>query len=215
MREFSKKYLDFLKGPLAGLNLTKITSEEEFYNKQIIDSLLPLESSDVFKECLAKCKKLVDVGFGGGFPIIPLAYKHDDCRFLGLEARRKKADAVTKIKDHFELSNVNLIHQRFEEVYFDSDVVVTFKAVGRIEDLLPMISCSGNSYVFFYKGPNVYELEDLSVVENEWELIEEKFIDIPGTEGRYLIGFKNKSVPRGTNRKKNKSLVKHLLSELI
>jgi 16S rRNA (guanine527-N7)-methyltransferase len=36
------------------------------------------------------------------------------------------------------------------------------------------------------------------MIETDWELIEEKSFDVPGTEGRLLLGFKNRKVLRGT-----------------
>ena len=67
MKEFSHKYLRFLKDELSGLNLTRILDEEEFYQKQVLDSVLPIQSTDIVRDRLKKTKLLVDVGFGGGF----------------------------------------------------------------------------------------------------------------------------------------------------
>ncbi len=199
MKEFAKKYLDLLTGEFAGINLTRIESPEEFYQKQVIDSVLPETESKVFKNCLEKTKILVDVGFGGGFPILPLAFTNPDKTFLGFDARAKKAQVVQKIADTLGLKNAKLKHQRLETVDFDVDTMITFKAVGKVADYLPLIRTSKTVYVFFYKGPNFYELEDIEeLLEKDWELIEEKTYDVPGTEGRILLGFKNRKVLRGT-----------------
>lgn len=199
MKEFSKKYLDLLTGEFAGINLTRITDPEEFYQKQIIDSVLPETESKVFKNALEKTKLLVDVGFGGGFPILPLAFTNPDKKFIGFEARSKKAQVVQKIAGHLGLTNVKLKHQRLETVDFDMDTVITFKGVGKVADYLPLLRTNKTLYVFFYKGPNFYELEDIEdMLETDWELIEEKAFDVPGTEGRLLLGFKNRKVLRGT-----------------
>ncbi|MGZ3745425.1 MAG: 16S rRNA (guanine(527)-N(7))-methyltransferase RsmG [Bacteriovorax sp.] len=203
MKEFSKKYLDLLTGEFSGINLTRIDGPEEFYNKQVLDSVLPETESEVFKNALEKTKILVDIGFGGGFPILPLAFKNPDKKFFGFDARAKKAQVVSKIADRLGLSNARLMHQRFEEVIFDKDVVVTFKAVGKVADLLPLFKTTKTLYVFFYKGPNFYELEDIEPLLDTWELIEEVSYDVEGTEGRLLLGFKNKNVLRGTKTAKN------------
>jgi len=199
MKEFSQKYLNLLTGEFAGINLTRITSPEEFYQKQIIDSVLPQVESKIFKNCLEKTNLLVDVGFGGGFPILPLAFKNPDKKFIGFEARAKKAQVVQKIAKALGLNNVFLKHQRLETVDFDLETVITFKGVGKVSDYLPLLRTSSTLYVFFYKGPNFYELEDIEdMLESNWELIEEKAYDVPGTEGRVLLGFKNRKVLRGT-----------------
>src|SRR3954466_10046639 len=106
MKDFSQKYLDLLTGEFAGINLTRNESPEEFYNKQIMDSVLPQEHSDVFKKVLDKTKILVDIGFGGGFPILPLAQANPDKKFYGFDARAKKAQVVSKIAQKLELKNV-------------------------------------------------------------------------------------------------------------
>ena len=199
MKEFAKKYLDLLTGEFAGINLTRIESPEDFYNKQILDSVMPMTESKVFRNCLETTKIVVDVGFGGGFPILPLAFKNPDVKFIGMEARAKKAQVVQSIANSLGLTNATLKHQRLDFVDFDVDTVITFKAVGKVIDFLPMIRTDKTVYVFFYKGPNFYELEDIEeLLEKNWELIEEKSYDVPGTEGRVLLGFKNRKVLRGT-----------------
>jgi 16S rRNA (guanine527-N7)-methyltransferase len=203
MKEFSKKYLDLLTGEFAGINLTRIQSEEEFYQKQIVDSVLPETESEVFKEQLEKTKILVDIGFGGGFPILPLAFNNPDKKFYGFDARAKKVEVVRKIADKLELKNVKLMHYKVEEIEFDKDVVVTFKAVGKVSDFLPLFKTTKTLHVFFYKGPNFYDLEDIESVLDNWEVVEEISYDVPGTEGRLLLGFKNKKVLRGTKTEKN------------
>ena len=203
MKEFAKKYLDLLTGEFAGINLTRIESFEEFYQKQIVDSVLPQKESEVFAKCLNQTKTMVDIGFGGGFPILPMAQSNPEFNFFGFDARAKKAQVVSQIASRLDLKNVKLIHQRFEEVIFDKDVVVTVKAVGKVADLLPLFKSNKNLYVFFYKGPNFYELEDIEEVLETWELIEELSYDVDGTEGRVLLGFKNKNVLRGTKTAKN------------
>ncbi len=199
MKEFSQKYLTLLTGEFAGINLTRITTPEEFYQKQIIDSVLPQKESKVFRNALEQTKLLVDVGFGGGFPILPLAFTNPDKTFMGFEARAKKAQVVQKIAAALGLTNVFLKHQRLETIDFDQDVVITFKGVGKVSDYLPLLRSNKTLFVFFYKGPNFYELEDIEeMIESNWELIEEKSYDVPGTEGRVLLGFKNRKVLRGT-----------------
>ena len=203
MKEFSEKYLNLLTGEFSGINLTRIEGPEEFYNKQILDSVLPEVHSEVFKKALEKTGLLVDIGFGGGFPVLPLAYKNPDKKFYGFDARAKKVQIVSKIAASLNLKNVKLLHQRFEEVIFDKDAVITFKAVGKVSDLLPLLKTNRTLYVFFYKGPNFYELEDIEKLLDTWELIEEVSYEVEGTEGRVLLGFKNLNVLRGTKTGQN------------
>lgn len=208
MIEFAKKYYSLLNGEYAGINLTRINDFDEFYNKQILDSILPYEQSIVFKKSIEENEYLVDVGFGGGFPILPLANICSDKKFIGIETRAKKVKVVSEIANKLGLSNVSLKHSRIENILFDFDCVVTFKAVGKVNDFLSKIKPAANVTIFFYKGPGFYELEaeQIKAAQLDWDIIAEDELSIPGTEKRYLIGFKNKNVLRGTN--KLKQLVK-------
>lgn len=212
MEAFSKKYYSILTNELAGLNLTRILDYDEFYQKQVIDSLLPIENSKFFTNDLNKTKLLVDVGFGGGFPILPLAYKFPEYFFIGIEARKKKADAVTLIAKQLSLKNVKLYHHRLEDLFIDREVIFTFKAVSEIEKLLKKISTNQTVKAYFYKGPNVESLEKIDGIKG-WNRKEKLDISVPYADGRTLISYENINVPRGTIKSKNKNLVN--LSNLI
>lgn len=208
MRAFSDKYLSILTGELAGLNLTRILGPEEFFNKQIVDSILPYEESKYLNKRLSETKRLIDVGFGGGFPLVPLAWREPGFSFIGFEARRKKADAVSLICERLELKNVRPMHQRLEEVLIDRDCVITFKAVGKINEMLGLINVLRGTKVsvFFYKGPQLDQLENFNKIR-DWKQISDEYFDVPGTDKRRLIGFEY--VPSGTlvRTKTNKNLV--------
>lgn len=209
MKEFAERYLKLLTEDFASINLTRIDDFDSFYHKQILDSVDPLSQSEIFKDSINESGVLIDVGFGGGFPILPLAKVLPEIKFFGFEARAKKASVVTQIADRLEIKNAKLLHQRLEDVFFDRPVVITFKAVGKIHEFLDMINTDQKVKVFFYKGPNYKELENLPLVFRRWEQVEEMSYNVDGTEGRVLIGFQNKDVPRGTS--KNKILFSSLL----
>lgn len=200
MLDFSIRYLHILKTQLAGLNLTNILDQDEFYHKQILDSILPYQESKLFQEDVKRTGIVVDVGFGGGFPILPLAKLLPDVKFVGVESRRKKAEAVTLIAEELGLTNVKLVHSRLEDFLFDRPATVTFKAVGTVGDYLPLIHRQHQMKVFFYKGPNFLELEGSMIkkMEKEWKLLENQEIKVPGTQQRFLVSFCSQNVPRGT-----------------
>lgn len=200
MLDFSLHYLQILKTQFAGLNLTKILDQDEFYHKQILDSILPYQESKLFQAEVAKMGIVVDVGFGGGFPILPLAKLLPDVKFVGVESRRKKAEAVTLIAQELGLNNVKLVHSRLEDFYFDKPAAITFKAVGTVGDYLPKISSKFIMKAFFYKGPGFLDLEGKQVKElnKTWRLLENQEIKVPGTQQRFLVSFASVNVPRGT-----------------
>lgn len=201
MLDFSIRYLNVLKSKLAGLNLTNILEPDEFYHKQILDSINPYLQSELFKSHVQKRGVVVDVGFGGGFPILPLAKLLPDIKFVGVESKRKKVDAVKLIAEELGLTNVKLVHSRLEDFLFDRPATITFKAVGTAKDYLPAIQhTTSDISVFLYKGPSFMELEgkDLPRLEKDWKLLENQEIEVPGTQQRFLVSFQSLNVPRGT-----------------
>ncbi len=216
MENFIESYYKLLTEDYKTINLTRITNFEEFKNKQIEDSVQPLSQSNLFKEMINKNKLLIDVGFGGGFPILPLANELKNITFLGVETRGKKVKVVSEIASALNLRNVSLTHNRIENLLIDKSVVITFKAVGKVFDFLSRINVAAEEvYVFFYKGPNFYDLEAEQIEKSKenWEIIEEREILIENVEKRYLIGFKYKKVPCRTTTKSLNNLVK--LTDLI
>lgn len=212
MLDFSIRYLNILKTKLAGLNLTNILDPDEFYHKQILDSINPYLQSPAFKSDIKKRGVVVDVGFGGGFPLLPLAKLLPEIKFIGVESKRKKVDAVRLIAEELGLENVTVVHARLEDFLFDRPATITFKAVGTVIDYLPIIQRTNSDIsAYFYKGPNFEELEKLSLpkLQKAWKFIENQEISVPGTQQRFLVSFAAQNVPRGTA----KTLVK--LSEFL
>src|SRR5690606_8674333 len=132
MLDFSIRYLHVLKTKLAGLNLTNILDQDEFYHKQILDSVNPYLQSELFQQEVQKRGVVVDVGFGGGFPILPLAKLLPGVKFVGVESRRKKAEAVTLIAEELGLTNGKLVHSRLEDFLDRKSVVEGIRVDGAV-----------------------------------------------------------------------------------
>lgn len=208
MNEFSKSYLELVNGEFKGLNLTRIVDSEEFYHKQYLDSVLPFEKSDLIKEIISKHPLVIDIGFGGGFPILPLASCFKNLSFIGIETREKKLKAVKKIAEALNIYNVKFIHARSENINIDKNSLITFKAVGKVDELLNQLMVTADHvWACLYKGPNFFteEKDNLKKLKG-WELVNQFECEVPNTIGRTILIFKNKikNVPRGTN----KNLVK-------
>lgn len=218
MENFTKEYFELLTGEYKGINLTRIIDFNEFKVKQIEDSIEPYHQSKVFRNLVNTMDYRVDVGFGGGFPILPLAFINKNINFYGVETRAKKVKVVTEIGRKLGLNNIKLLHSRIENILVPNKSVITFKAVGKVYDFLEKINPSGSeTYVFFYKGPGFYDLEkdQISKAEEKWEIIEELEIKLSDSsvDKRYLIGFKYKNVPHRTKNKNYNQLVK--LTDLL
>ena len=94
------------------VNLTRITSAEDFIVKHVIDSLLALLALPELGE--TECDVL-DLGCGGGFPGLPLAIFCPFLRLTEMDGTGKKVTAVREFAKRLELSNVEAVHSRGAE----------------------------------------------------------------------------------------------------
>lgn len=205
MKEFTKKYLEQINGRFSGLNLTALKDFESCHLKQTVDSLLPIEHSAKFRADLDKSPFIVDLGFGGGFPILPMAYKYGDKKFIGVDSTLKKVNAVQEIANSIGLKNVTTIHGRIEDVDFVSGGIVVLKAVGSVKKILDFIDFAPKGLkVYFYKGPKFDEEEskEIETIKNNWDMIEKQNYSLENGDERFIVGFESKNVPRGTKNKK-------------
>jgi len=193
MHEFSEYYFKLLNDDYKSINLTRINDYDEFKTKQIDDSIAPYEQSSIFRESLLKTGLMIDIGFGGGFPILPMAKLNPKNKFIGIETRGKKVKVVAEIAGKLGLKNVKLFHNRIENIFIDKECICTFKAVGKVNDFLSKIYTNKTIQVYFYKGPGFYEIEEeqFKKAKENWKVIEEKILNVEGVEKRYLIGFEN------------------------
>src|SRR3989344_5595901 len=94
------------------LNLTALRAEEACWIGNILDSLAFLSVPD--SSLTADRSLLLDLGTGGGFPLLPIAIALPEIQCTGLDSVRKKIDAVGRIVQTMELRNVTLIAERSE-----------------------------------------------------------------------------------------------------
>lgn len=202
--EFCEKYLEILSVEFSGLNLTRITEFQEFHEKQFIDSIYPFREFSEVKNLVDKASFLIDVGFGGGFPLLPLANEFSEKTVIGFEARGKKSNAVNLIAERMGLKNINAFHRRFEDIFIDKPSLITFKAVSTIKNCLDLVNCGQGSFIGIYKAANVYELEGENLgVPADWKLKFSYSFQL-GENKRYFFVFEKQNVPRGTNSKRKK-----------
>lgn len=118
----------------AQINLSAIRDPEWVYVKHILDALELTKIVD-----LANYKSLCDVWTGGWFPLLALAqYSQDNKLWLqlyGLDARRKKVQAVQDIANKLWLDNVQIIWSRIEEHKKKYDII-TARAVAYADKII-------------------------------------------------------------------------------
>jgi 16S rRNA (guanine527-N7)-methyltransferase len=119
------------------VNLSALRTEDACWHGNVLDSLALNELPDLTKTV----HTFLDVGTGGGFPLLPLAITHPDWTCTGLDSIGKKMLAVQRIADGVHLKNVRTIAERAEVLAHNKDHrehydLVTSRAVAEMSVLL-------------------------------------------------------------------------------
>lgn len=139
------------------VNLTRITEEDEVYLKHFYDSLTPLL---LVPEVFTEGAKVCDVGAGAGFPSLPIKILRPDLRLTIVDSLGKRLKFLQELLDKLEISGVELVHGRAEDVgqnpaYREQFDLVTARAVARMSVLseycLPLAKTDGKFVAL--KGP--------------------------------------------------------------
>jgi len=129
------------------INLTAITERSEVYWKHFYDSI-----SLAFHKDMSEVKTMADIGSGAGFPSIPLKIMFPELTLTIVDSLNKRINFLNLLVDTLELTNVNCIHGRAEDVarmpeHRDHYDLVTARAVARLSVLnefcLPFVKPGG------------------------------------------------------------------------
>ncbi|MDD4319541.1 MAG: 16S rRNA (guanine(527)-N(7))-methyltransferase RsmG [Candidatus Peribacteraceae bacterium] len=199
------------------LNLSAFRTEEQCWIGNILDSLAALELPFLSRLLphppspspnggggAEGVRELLDLGTGGGFPLLPLAIALPDVRFTGLDSVQKKVDAVNRMIGTLALPNARCVCGRAEELgrsdaYRERFDVVTSRAVSDVNVLLeyasPFVKPGGR--VVLWKSVTIdQELHDslLARAELSCHLIHQHVYELPGDWGkRQLLVFEKSS----------------------
>lgn len=165
------------------LNLTRITSPEEFWEKNIWDSLAPIIKYNLVG------RKIIDIGTGAGFPGVPCAIAYPETEFVLMDSIGKKIKFIKETKEKLNLTNISTLTNRAEIVGQDKNHrnqydFALIRAVSEIsvclEYTLPLLKQGG--IAILYRG-NIEEIE------------REKIPKIADKLGGELIEIINKNTP--------------------
>ena len=159
-----KLLLDTFLAENEKLNLTALRTPELCWHGNILDSI----AFQAIQGKLPKTESLMDVGTGGGFPLLPLALMLPEARCVGMDSIGKKIAAIQRIVDAMKIPNVELIAERAEVLgqdrkHREKDDIVTSRAVAPLNVLLEWVSpfCRVGGHIVLWKSMNVeQELED-------------------------------------------------------
>ena len=212
-----KKLVDVFLAENANINLSAFRTPELCWMGNVMDSVAVL---DVMTELGSP--RILDLGTGGGFPLLPLAICLPDARLTGVDSVKKKLDAVGRIAAAMDLSNIELITGRAEELGHDKKYreqfdIVTARAVAPINTLLeycaPFVKKGGR--VILWKSLDIeQELKEslLARAELSTHLIQQYKYSLGDQWGeRQLLVFEKASVlsqkyPRGVGVPKKEPL---------
>lgn len=185
-------YKDLLKEWNEKINLTAITEDEEIIKKHFIDCIKAFNSKE-FK----KCKTIIDIGTGAGFPGLPLAIMREDVEVTLLDSLNKRINFLNEVISKLGLKNVVSIHSRAEDGARNSKLrqkfdISTSRAVANMcvlsELCIPYVKKNGNFIAL--KGPAVEE--ELSEARNAIATLGGKLkeviqVDIEGTDLKHNL----------------------------
>lgn len=172
-KEFYNDYIQAFLKQNAKLNLISKNDEKLLWEKHIFDSL----SLEKFFEKYGKGKTMLDIGTGGGFPALPVAYTYKDIDVYPLDSIRKKINAINEMKDELNLRNVHPICERAEKLNQKFDLI-TSRAVAPLKVItayaLPLLKDKG----FFVAFKSLKAQEEIDDAKSVLKKFNAKVIDI-------------------------------------
>jgi 16S rRNA (guanine527-N7)-methyltransferase len=161
MKDFALDLFSFYKKELQGINLIGFKNFEDFYQTQFMDIIDLIES---YKDFIHH-DILVDMGCGGGFPLIPLIKIFPQKKFSGIDSKKKKIKALKTICEKFNL-DAQLFDNRFEEIEFNKSATLFFKAIDKIDNIIPLLNISQPCDLIFFKGKE--EIHNIKSLEHKY-----------------------------------------------
>jgi len=146
------------------INLTALRTPDACWHGNILDSLAFLNITAK----LPPVSSLIDIGTGGGFPLLPLALALPEIRCTGLDSIGKKIAAIGRVAQAVGIPNLALVAERAEVLgqnkkHREQYDVVTSRAVAPLNILLEFASplAKQGGHIVLWKSMNVeQELKD-------------------------------------------------------
>lgn len=119
-KALTKEYLEYN----SHTNISAIRDEEQIYSKHYCDSLILRERIVDYLSKAGRSEKqsanfkILDLGSGGGFPVLPLAitmaHDYPSVEFTALDSVAKKTKFIDHVKEILKLENLRVLTSRAE-----------------------------------------------------------------------------------------------------
>ena len=124
-------YYELLRKWNERLHLVAPCSPNEFAIRHMLESLLLLKH-------LPEGAHIVDIGSGGGLPIIPCLLSRDDLTAVLIESSQRKAVFLREaLRSVAHPHRATVIAERFEEIELPTSDFLTCRALDRFTQLVP------------------------------------------------------------------------------
>ena len=127
-------YAAELKKWNSKVNLTAITKDKEIAIKHFVDSI-------TIAPYITAHDRLLDIGSGAGFPVIPLKIIRPETSMVSIDAVAKKINFQRHIIRILNLQNIEVIHSRIEDLnktHRNSFSVITSRAFTRLDRFIAL-----------------------------------------------------------------------------
>lgn len=115
------------------INVVSRKDVENLYTKHVLHSMSIAKIVSFLPHA-----RVLDVGTGGGFPVVPLAILFPETEFLAVDSIGKKIKVLENVCRELNLSNVEAKHERAENITGKFDFV-TGRAVSALPDFYALI----------------------------------------------------------------------------
>ena len=116
----------------ATYNLTTITDASSVLTLHVADSLTLVPK---VKEFAPAAKRVLDVGSGGGLPVVPLAVMRPDLSVSAVDTVKKKAVFLRQAGVMSRLRNFTVYNDRVEKLSLPPFDVITSRAFASLKDM--------------------------------------------------------------------------------
>lgn len=138
MRNTLEQYLELLMEWNSFARLVSKTDEKHIVSRHVVDSLSLVNVVEAATG--SDSAPHLDIGAGGGFPVIPMAIALPGAEFVAMERSAKKSTFLRKAASDLSLSNLRVIPGMFPESAPDEHPsTITARAVENPERMLRSI----------------------------------------------------------------------------